>query len=318
MNRRHLFQAGAALGSALAIPAAAQTGAAEAGRIRYRMVQVDGLDIFYREAGPADAPALLLLHGYPTSSHMFRDLIPRLAHRWRVVAPDLPGFGFSAAPDRADFAYSFDRLAQAIEGFTGAAGLPRYALYVFDYGAPVGWRLATAHPERVTAIITQNGNAYEEGLLEAWAPIRAYWSAPDDAAKREALRPFTRLDATVWQYTHGVPDPALVSPDGWTHDQARLDRPGNAEIQLDLFRDYAKNVALYPAWQAAFRRHRWPTLVAWGRNDPFFGPAGAEAFRRDLPVEGLHLLDTGHFALETHAAEIAGLIDPFLAKHATR
>ncbi|MBK1657476.1 alpha/beta fold hydrolase [Paracraurococcus ruber] len=320
MHRRHLFHAGAALGAALAMPAAAQPAVLPSpgatGPVRYRTVTVDGLEIFYREAGPADAPALLLLHGYPTSSHMFRDLIPRLAGRYRVVAPDFPGFGFSAAPDPARFAYSFETIARVMQGFTRAVSLQRFALYVFDYGAPVGWRLAAAQPERVTAIVTQNGNAYEEGLLEAWAPIRAYWSAPDDPAKREALRPFTTLPTTKWQYTHGVPDPDLVSPDGWTHDQARLDRPGNAEIQLDLFRDYASNVALYPAWQAAFRRHRWPTLVAWGKNDPFFGPAGAEAFRRDLPVDGVHLLDTGHFALETHAAAIAGLIDPFLRQHA--
>ena len=316
MNRRHLFGAAAAIPAALALPAATAFAAPTANPMRYRTVAVDGLDIFYREAGPADAPVLLLLHGYPTSSHMFRDLIPRLAQRWRVVAPDLPGFGFSSSPDRAQFGYTFDRLARVIDGFTQAVNLRRYAIYVFDYGAPVGWRLATARPERVTAIVTQNGNAYAEGLLEAWTPIRAYWSAPDDASKREALRPFTTLDVTRFQYLHGVPDPTLVSPDGWTHDQARLDRPGNAEIQLDLFRDYAANVAKYPEWQAAFRRHRWPTLVTWGKHDPFFGPAGAEAFRRDLPVEAVHLFDTGHFALETHAAEIAPLIDGFLAKHA--
>jgi pimeloyl-ACP methyl ester carboxylesterase len=316
-DRRTLFQAVSALPVTLATaPALCAPGVAGEQAVRYRTVKVDGLDVFYREAGPADAPAILLLHGYPTSSHMFRDLIPRLAQRWRVVAPDLPGFGFSAAPDRASFPYTFEKLAQVIDGFTQAVGLRRYAIYVFDYGAPVGWRLMAAHPERITGIVTQNGNAYEEGLLGAWGPIQAYWAAPHDLARREALRPFTTFDVTTWQYTQGVPDASLVSPDGWTHDQARLDRPGNAEIQLDLFLDYRTNVALYPAWQAVFRRYRFPTLVAWGRNDPFFGPAGAEAFQRDLPVDGVHLLETGHFALETHAAEIGGLVDGFLARHA--
>ena len=261
LARRVLFGAAAALPAALALPAAAAPPALPT--IRYRTAKVDGLDIFYREAGPADAPVLLLLHGYPTSSHMFRDLIPRLAAKWRVIAPDMPGYGFSTSPDRAEFGYSFERLAQVIDGFTRAVNLTRFAIYVFDYGAPVGWRLATAHPDRVTAIVTQNGNAYQEGLLGAWGPIQAYWAAPNDASKREALRPFTTLETTRWQYTHGAPDASLVSPDGWTHDQARLDRPGNAEIQLDLFLDYATNVAKYPEWQAAFRRHRWPTLVAW-------------------------------------------------------
>jgi pimeloyl-ACP methyl ester carboxylesterase len=319
-SRRTLFSAAAALPAALSLAPRASAAPAIAlplgePRIRYRTVKVDGLDVFYREAGPADAPAILLLHGYPTSSHMFRGLIPLLAQRWRVVAPDLPGFGFSASPDRASFPYTFENLARIVDGFTTAVNLPRYAIYVFDYGAPVGWRLMAAHPERVTAIVTQNGNAYAEGLLESWNPIRAYWEAPNDAAKREALRPFTQAQTTQWQYTHGVPDVSLVSPDGWTHDQARLDRPGNAEIQLDLFRDYASNVALYPSWQDVFRRFRFPTLVAWGRNDPFFGPAGAEAFKRDLPVDGFHLLETGHFALETHGAEIAGLLDGFLGRH---
>ncbi|MFC7474240.1 alpha/beta fold hydrolase [Dankookia sp. GCM10030260] len=316
MNRRMLFAGAAALPAGLALPAAAQPQ--PVGPTRYRTVKVEGLDIFYREAGPADAPALLLLHGYPTSSHMFRDLMPRLAHRWRVVAPDFPGFGFSSSPDRAGFAYTFDRLARVIEGFTGAVNLARYALYVIDYGAPVGFRLAVAHPERVTGLVVQNGNAYEEGLQAFWDPIRAYWAAPGDPARREALRPITQRDATIWQYTNGVPDTSLVSPDAWTHDQARLDRPGNAEIQLDLFLDYRSNPPLYPAWQAAFRQHRWPTLITWGQNDVIFPPAGAEPYRRDLPVEGFHMFDTGHFALETHAAEIAPLIDGFLAKHVVR
>jgi pimeloyl-ACP methyl ester carboxylesterase len=322
LSRRTLFAATGAAATAPLLAAAAQPAPAQAPgpdlRTRYRTVAAEGLDIFYREAGPAHAPAVLLLHGFPSSSHMFRDLIPRLATRWRVVAPDLPGFGHSAQPDRSAFSYTFDRLAQVMEGFTRATGLDRYALYVFDYGAPVGFRLAAAAPERVTALISQNGNAYAEGLLQAWEPIRAYWAAPEDPAKREALRPFTTVETTKFQYLHGVPDPTLVSPDGWTHDQAGLDRPGNADIQLDLFRDYASNVALYPAWQAAFRRARWPTLLAWGRNDPFFGPAGAEAYRRDLPQAELHFFDTGHFALETHGAEIAALMDGFLGRHLGR
>jgi pimeloyl-ACP methyl ester carboxylesterase len=316
LSRRALFAAAPAL--ALAGPAAAQTAAAQTAaeaRTRHRTVQVEGLDVFYREAGPADAPAVLLLHGFPTSSHMFRDLIPRLAPRFRVVAPDFPGFGFSSQPDRAAFPYTFDNIARVVAGFTRAVNLARYALYVMDYGAPVGWRLALAHPERVIALVVQNGNAYEEGLREFWDPLRAYWAAPGDPSRREALRPFTKLDATVWQYTHGVPDISLVSPDAWRHDQAGLDRPGNDEIQLDLFYDYRTNLPLYPRIQAAFRRRRWPALIAWGKNDPIFPPVGAEPYRRDLPVEGFHLLDTGHFALETHGAEIARLMEGFLARH---
>jgi pimeloyl-ACP methyl ester carboxylesterase len=318
LPRRLLFSASPALAlgaHAAAGPAAAGPAAADV-PTRYRSVKVEGLDVFYREAGPADAPAVLLLHGFPTSSHMFRDLIPRLAPRFRVVAPDFPGFGLSSQPDRAAFPYTFDNLARVVDGFTRAVGLRRYALYVMDYGAPVGWRLALAHPERVTALVVQNGNAYEEGLLGFWDPIKAYWAAPADAAKREALRPFTKLDATVWQYTHGVPDASLVSPDAWRHDQAGLDRPGNDEIQLDLFLDYRTNLPLYPRVQEAFRRHRWPALVAWGKNDAIFPPAGAEPYRRDLPVDGLHLFDTGHFALETHGAEIARPMESFLARHA--
>ena len=279
----------------------------------YRKATVDGHTIFYREAGRPDAPAVLLLHGFPTSSHMFRDLIPLLAERFRVVAPDLPGFGFSDAPDRADFPYTFDRLAEVIDRFTGVVGLERFAVYVFDYGAPIGFRLALAHPERITAVISQNGNAYEEGLSEGWNPIQAYWREPTEA-RRAALREFLAPETTKWQYTYGVADPSLIAPESYTLDSALLGRPGNAEIQLDLFLDYASNVALYPQFQAYLRTHRPPVLAVWGRNDPFFLPAGAEAFRRDVPEAEIRFLDTGHFALETHAAEIAAGIVEFLSR----
>jgi pimeloyl-ACP methyl ester carboxylesterase len=272
---------------------------------------VDGLKVFYREAGRPDAPTILLLHGFPTSSHMFRTLIPLLSDRYRVIAPDLPGFGFSDAPDRATYPYTFDRLARTIDRFTEALGLQRYAIYVFDYGAPVGFRLAVAHPERVTAIISQNGNAYEEGLSDGWNPIQAYWREPS-AANRTALREFLTPDATRQQYLHGVPNVAAVAPESYTLDSALLARPGNDEIQLDLFLDYASNVALYPTFQTYFRTATPPLLAVWGRNDPFFLPAGAEAFRRDDPHVEVHFYDTGHFALETHAAEIALAIREFL------
>lgn len=279
----------------------------------YRTTTVDGLRIFYREAGRPEAPAVLLLHGFPTSSHMFRNLIPLLAQRYRVVAPDLPGFGFSAAPDRSAFDYTFDRLADVIGRFTDAVGLARFALYVFDYGAPIGFRLALAHPDRITAIVSQNGNAYEEGLSEGWNPIQAYWREPTEA-RRAALRDFLAPEATRSQYTYGVPDEALVAPESYTLDSALLARPGNAEIQLDLFLDYASNVALYPRFQAYLRGHRPPLLAVWGRNDPFFVPAGAEAFRRDVPGAEVRFLETGHFALETHAEEIGALIVEFLSR----
>lgn len=286
-------------------------------RVFYRTQTVGDVDVFYREAGPADAPVILLLHGYPSSSHMFRDLIPRLADRWRVVAPDLPGFGSTVAPPRGQFDYSFDRLAKTMEGFTDALGLERYALYVFDYGAPTGFRLAAARPERVTAIVTQNGNAYEEGLLDAWDPIRAYWENPTEE-NRNALKVLLSFDTTQFQYLHGVPEglKASVSPDGMRHDQAILDRPEGVDIQLDLFGDYKSNVALYPEWQAYFRAHKPPLLAVWGKNDPFFGPAGAEAYKRDIPNAEVHLLDTGHFALETHADTVAVLMRDFLQRHA--
>jgi len=276
--------------------------------VNYRTADVDGLRVFYREAGASGAPKLLLLHGFPSASHMFRDLIPLLSDRFHMIAPDLPGFGNSDRPDRG---LTFDKIAQTIDRFTEVVGFDRYAVYVFDYGAPTGFRLAAKHPDRITAIISQNGNAYEEGLSEGWSPIRAYW---EDAspANREALRAFLAPETTVWQYTHGVPDPSVVSPDGYSLDNYYLARPGADETQLDLFGDYKSNVALYPTFQAYFRTHKPPLLAAWGKNDPFFLPAGAEAFKRDIPDAVVRFFDTGHFALETHAAEIAAAIRDFL------
>lgn len=284
---------------------------------KYQYASVDGYKIFYREAGSKTAPAILLLHGFPTSSHMFRNLIPALADRYHVVAPDLPGFGFSVAPESKQFRYSFDHLAKAIASFTDAIGLKTFAIYVFDYGAPVGFRLALAHPERVTAIISQNGNAYEEGLSEGWNPIQKYWkeSTPEN---RAALREFLKPEATKWQYTHGVQDITLLAPEAYELDSALLARPGNDEIQLDLFLDYASNVALYPKFQEYFRSKRPPLLAVWGKHDPFFLPPGAEAFKRDNPNAEVHFFDTGHFALETHAQEIATAIRDFLGRKLTR
>jgi len=282
-------------------------------KIHLRRAEIGEVGLFYREAGAPDRPAVLLLHGFPSSSHMFRDLIPRLADRYHVIAPDLPGFGFTQAPERGAFTYSFDNLARVIEVFTDAIGLTRYALYVFDYGAPVGFRLALVRPERVSAIVSQNGNAYLDGLSEGWTPIKAYWQDPSPA-NRAALRFFLSLETTRWQYVHGTPDETQVAPEAYWLDTALMARTGNDEIQLDLFGDYASNVALYPRFQDYFRQHRPPLLAVWGRNDPFFIPPGAEAFRRDNPNAEVHLLDTGHFALETHAAEIAGLMRDFLAR----
>jgi pimeloyl-ACP methyl ester carboxylesterase len=277
----------------------------------HRTVEVDGHRVFYREAGDPKRPTLLLLHGFPTSSHMFRDLISLLSDQYHVVAPDLPGFGFTQSP--TGFRYSFDSLAQVIGGFVEALGLKRYAVYVFDYGAPVGFRLALAKPERVAAIISQNGNAYEEGLSTGWNPIQAYWRKPT-VAHRDALRQFLTPETTKWQYVHGVKDESLVAPESYTLDSALMARPGNAEIQLDLFLDYASNVALYPKFQEYFRTQQPPLLAAWGSQDPFFLPPGAEAFKRDNPKAEVHFFDTGHFALETHAREIAETMRRFLAK----
>jgi pimeloyl-ACP methyl ester carboxylesterase len=279
--------------------------------IAYRSTDVTGLKVFYREAGPPDRPKLLLMHGYPSASHMFRDLIPQLADSFHVIAPDMPSFGQSAMPARGSFTYTFEALTDVIESFTDKVGFDRYALYAFDYGAPVGFRLAVRRPDRITAIISQNGNAYTEGLSDGWNPIRAYWSEPTQA-NRDGIRKLVQPETTVWQYTHGVPDPSAVSPDGYTLDNHYLARPGADEIQLDLFLDYASNVNMYPAFQEYFRTSRPPLLAIWGRNDPFFLPAGAEAFRRDIPDADVRLLDTGHFALETHAAEIAAAIRGFL------
>ncbi|MFJ4650249.1 alpha/beta fold hydrolase [Nocardia sp. NPDC088792] len=278
----------------------------------YRRADVDGFKVFYREAGQPGRPKLLLLHGFPSAGHMFRDLIPKLADRFHIVAPDLPGFGQSDLPGRDEFGYTFDNLASVIDRFTEVVGFDRYAVYVFDYGAPTGFRLALAHPERITGIISQNGNAYEEGLSDGWNPIRAYWQDPSEA-NRLALRTLLTLDSTVWQYTHGVRDTDSVSPDGYSLDVFYLQRPGADEIQLDLFGDYQSNVALYPAFQEYFRKHQPPFLAIWGKHDPYFLPAGAEAFRRDLPKAEVRFLDTGHFALETHAGEIADAIRNFLA-----
>jgi pimeloyl-ACP methyl ester carboxylesterase len=281
--------------------------------INYRTADVDGWKIFYREAGSKDAPTLLLLHGFPSAGHMFRDLIPHLADRFHIVAPDLPGFGQSDFVARGMFAYTFDHIAEVIDRFTEVIGLKRFAIYVFDYGAPTGFRIAAKRPERITAIISQNGNAYEEGLSDGWNPIRAYW---EDASEknREALRAFLKPETTVWQYTHGVPDATKVSPDGYSLDNFYLSRPGADEVQLDLFGDYKSNIALYPAFQNYFRTHKPPFLAVWGKNDPFFLPPGAEAFKRDIPTATVRFFDTGHFALETHATEIAAAIRDFLPR----
>jgi pimeloyl-ACP methyl ester carboxylesterase len=274
----------------------------------YRTANVDGIKIFYREAAARNAPKLLLLHGFPSASHMFRDLIPLLADRYHVVAPDLPGFGNSDMPGRG---CTFEQIAHTIDRFTEIVGFDRYALYVFDYGAPTGFRLAVRHPERITAIISQNGNAYEEGLSDGWNPIRAYWQDAS-SANREALSAFLKPETTAWQYTHGVPDVTRVSPDGYSLDNFYLSRPGADEVQLDLFGDYKSNVALYPTFQKYFRTHKPRFLAVWGKNDPFFLPPGAEAFKRDIPDAVVRFFDTGHFALETHAAEIAAAIRDFL------
>ena len=279
--------------------------------IGYKTADVDGLTVFYREAGPADAPTLLLLHGFPSASHMFRDLIPLLADDFHLVAPDLPGFGKSAMPAPAEFEYTFDHLAEVIDRFTEVIGLDRFAIYVFDYGAPVGFRIAARHPDRITAIISQNGNAYEEGLSDGWSPLQAYWKDPSPA-NRDAVRTMLQPETTIWQYTHGVTDLTRVSPDGYGLDNYYLARPGADEVQLDLMLDYASNIELYPAFHEYFRTSRPPLLAVWGSNDPFFTPPGAEAFKRDIPEADVRFVPTGHFALETHVEEIAKAIIDFL------
>jgi pimeloyl-ACP methyl ester carboxylesterase len=300
----------------LAMASAGPASAAPAAPTRYRTVDVDGVRVFYREAGDPAAPVVLLLHGFPTSSHMFRDLIPKLAERYHVVAPDLPGFGFSAQPDRATFAYTFAHLATVMTHFTEAAGLGRFAIYLFDYGAPIGLRMAMDHPERVTAIVSQNGNAYDEGLGPNWARLRRIWAEPTEA-NRNSLRPGFSPEANVRRYLAGVPDAdrSLVSPDTYTADDVFLARPGNDQVQLDLLMDYGTNIALYPRFQEYLRTSRPPLLAIWGKHDPTFIPAGAEAFRRDIPKAEIRLLDAGHFALETRGGEIADAMLAFLGRH---
>lgn len=275
-------------------------------------IEADGVRVFYREAGPVNAPVVLLLHGFPTSSFQYRELIPQLADRYHVIAPDLPGFGFTEVPAERKYQYTFDALAETILAFTDALHLKSYALYVFDYGAPTGFRLAMSRPERVTAIVSQNGNAYEEGLGDAWAPIRRYWSAPT-AENREAIRKGLNAEGLRREYGSGISNLDLIKPESYTLDAALLARPGNIDIQLDLFLDYANNVKLYPAFQAYFRKFTPPLLAIWGKNDPYFVPPGADAFRRDIPSAAVQFLDTGHFALETHLEEIAVAMRNFLA-----
>ena len=282
--------------------------------IHYHTVKLDGLDIFYREAGPKDAPTILLLHGFPTSSNMFRNLIPRLAASFHVVAPDYPGFGQSSMPSHKDHAYTFDNLSKVVEQLVEKLGLKHYSMYVMDYGAPVGYRLALRQPERVQALIVQNGNAYDEGLLKFWDPIKKYWKEQTPES-RQAIHFLVDAKSTRWQYENGVADHTLLDPTTWALDQVGLDRPGNDEIQLDLFLDYGTNVPLYPKFQEFFRKYQPPTLIVWGKNDFIFPPEGAAPYARDLKTVETHLLDTGHFALETHGEEIAHRIKEFLAKH---
>jgi pimeloyl-ACP methyl ester carboxylesterase len=275
-------------------------------------IEADGVQVFYREAGDPHAPVVLLLHGFPSSSFMFRELIPRLADRYRVIAPDLPGFGFTGVPAKRNYKYTFEAIAKTIGAFTEALKLDRYAIYIFDYGAPTGLRLALAHPEKITAIVSQNGNAYEEGLGDAWGPIRNYWAEPTAQNREVIATNVLTLEGTRWQYTHGVANPDSVAPESYTLDMALMERPGNKDIQLDLFLNYASNVAMYPSFQEYFRKSKPPLLAIWGKGDPFFIPPGAEAFKKDLPNARVQMLDTGHFALETHVVEIAAAMREFL------
>ncbi|MEG3175344.1 alpha/beta hydrolase [Sphingomonas sp. RB3P16] len=284
---------------------------------KYHTTKVDGVDVFYREAGPANAPVVLLLHGFPTSSHMFRNLIPLLADKYHVIAPDYPGYGESGAPDHKAFAYTFAHYAEIVDGLLAQKGIKRYALYVMDYGAPVGYRLALKHPERVSALIVQNGNAYEEGLGLFWNPIKAYWGG-DTPEHRKALEGLMTLKTTKFQYTDGMSDLSHIDPDNWSHDQALLDRPGNLDIQLDLFKDYGTNVPLYPQFQAFFRQYKPPTIIVWGKNDKIFPATGATPYLRDLPKAELHMIDSGHFALEDKLDEMAPLIHDFLDRNVTK
>ncbi|HEV7271944.1 alpha/beta hydrolase [Pseudoxanthomonas sp.] len=311
MNLPSLLLGAATLAST--VPAGAAQPAAP---VHYRTADIQGVSVFYRESGPVDAPAVLLLHGFGASSHMFRNLIPVLAQRYRVIAPDLPGFGQTTVGPGVAFDYTFDNVASVIDAFTVEKGLDRYAMYVFDYGAPVGWRLAVANPGKITAIVSQNGNAYEEGLSEGWADMRKAWDAPT-AANREALRRFNTPDMIKWQYTEGVRDTSLIAPESYQLASAAIARIGE-EPQMDLLLDYGSNVRQYPQLHAYFRQHQPPTLAIWGRNDPFFIPAGAEAYRRDNPKAEVHFLDTGHFAIETHGGEIAARMLEFLDRHVRR
>lgn len=290
------------------------TPAAAVPVIHYRTTRINGINVFYREAGPVDAPVLLLLHGFPTSSHMFRNLIPLLADRYRVIAPDYPGYGQSDMPDRAAFEYSFAHFTDIIDQLTVALGATKYSMYVMDYGAPIGYRLALKHPERVQTLIVQNGNAYVEGLGAFWDPIKAYW-ADGSATHRAALAHLVTLELTKFQYTDGMGDVARISPDNWVIDQALLDRPGNADIQLDMLHDYGTNPPLYPAFQAFFREYQPPTLIVWGKNDVIFPEPGAHPYLRDLPKAEMHILDSGHFALEDKLDVMAPLINTFLDRH---
>ena len=292
----------------------AGTSPSKQSAVHYKTTKINDLDIFYRDAGPQDAPVILLLHGFPTSSNMFRNLIPRLAGSFRVIAPDYPGFGQSSMPDHTKYAYTFQNYAELVDKLVEQLGISKYSMYVMDYGAPVGYRLALLHPERVQALIVQNGNAYDEGLLKFWDPIKAYW-AEDSAEKRSALYFLVEPKSTRWQYENGVSDLTLLDPTTWALDQIGLDRPGNRDIQMDLFRDYGTNVPLYPKFQAFFRANQPPTLIVWGKNDFIFPPEGAAPYSRDLKNLETHLLDTGHFALETHGEEIASRIETFLTKN---